>query len=220
MSRLDRFKKLVVATAVVAVGVLVGGGIYTAFRSAPPVSIELDGQPAIGAADAPVQVVIFEDFLCHMCREFSEEIFPQLERDYIATGNVRFVMVPLGFIEGSKPLANAALEVYRIAPDRYFLFVHEMFAYLRQYNVPPALEPMILSIAAQIGKIDSYELRSSIRYQRHYPALERNYSLAKKIMGKSFGTPALYVNGIQTSPIDYKAIKKRVEKELSKRRKN
>jgi len=38
--------------------------------------------------------------------------------------------------------------------------------------------------------------------------------LAKKLMGNSFGTPALYVNGVATSTGSFRAVQARIERAL------
>lgn len=62
-----------------------------------------------GRADAPVTVYEMSDFQCPYCREFAMETFPTIEREYIATGKVRWIFVnfPLTQIH---PNAVAAAE--------------------------------------------------------------------------------------------------------------
>src|SRR3954469_20886862 len=44
-----------------------------------------------GSAGAPVTVYEMSDFQCPYCRQFALETFPQIDREYIATGKVRWV---------------------------------------------------------------------------------------------------------------------------------
>lgn len=48
---------------------------------------------AKGRADAPVTVYEMSDFQCPFCRRFFVETFPTLEREYIATGKVRWIFI-------------------------------------------------------------------------------------------------------------------------------
>ena len=43
-----------------------------------------------GVATAPVTIYEMSDFQCPYCRRFSLETFPALEREYVATGKVRW----------------------------------------------------------------------------------------------------------------------------------
>lgn len=46
---------------------------------------------ALGEADAPVTVVEYASFTCGHCAAFHEAGFPELKKDYIDTGKVRFI---------------------------------------------------------------------------------------------------------------------------------
>src|SRR6476620_2968320 len=46
-----------------------------------------------GSAKAPVTVYEMSDFQCPYCRQFALETFPQLERQYIKPGKVRWVFI-------------------------------------------------------------------------------------------------------------------------------
>src|SRR5262249_34610175 len=50
-----------------------------------------DGWYAVGRDDAPVTIVEFSDYECPFCRRFHLETFPELKKNYVDTGKVRFV---------------------------------------------------------------------------------------------------------------------------------
>ena len=65
-----------------------------------------------GSPNAPVTVYEMSDFQCPFCRRFAVETFPTLDREYIATGKVRwaFVNFPLTSIHANAlPAAELAL---------------------------------------------------------------------------------------------------------------
>jgi len=64
----------------------------------------------LGRATAPVTVYEMSDFQCPFCRRHAIETFPTLEREYIATGKVRWIFInfPLTSIH---PNAVAAHEL-------------------------------------------------------------------------------------------------------------
>lgn len=55
------------------------------------VSINLAGHPFKGKNDAPLTLVEFSDYQCPFCARHARETFAELERDYIATGKVKYV---------------------------------------------------------------------------------------------------------------------------------
>lgn len=46
---------------------------------------------AIGAADAPVTVVEYGSFTCPHCARFHTDVLPQIEKNYVESGKVRFI---------------------------------------------------------------------------------------------------------------------------------
>ena len=70
----------------------------------------LQGEPALGDPSAPITIVEFSDFECSYCRRFHKQVMPELKRNYIDTGLVRFVHkdLPLPFHPHALPAAAAA----------------------------------------------------------------------------------------------------------------
>lgn len=63
------------------------------------VEVSIDDDPVLGDKDAPVTLIEFSDYQCPFCRTFWTDSFPQLKKEYIDTGKVKFVYrdFPLGF---------------------------------------------------------------------------------------------------------------------------
>ncbi|MGJ5818073.1 DsbA family protein [Paludibaculum fermentans] len=68
------------------------------------------GDKVLGRMDAPVTMVEFTDYQCGFCRAFHFNTFPQLKRDFIDTGKVRFISrdLPLDFHANALRAAQAA----------------------------------------------------------------------------------------------------------------
>jgi protein-disulfide isomerase len=127
-----------------------------------------------GSPTAPVTVYEMSDFQCPYCRRFALETFRALEREYIATGRVRWVFVnfPLTSIH---PNAVAAAEVALCASRQgAFWPVHDML-YRHQDAWAPLKQPgpFLLSLAdsAGISKprllqcVESNSTESEIRFE-------------------------------------------------------
>lgn len=64
----------------------------------------------LGREDAPVSIVEFTDLQCPYCAQFATQTFPDIRRNYIDTGKVRFASrdLPLPFHAFAFPAAVAA----------------------------------------------------------------------------------------------------------------
>ncbi|MES2272688.1 MAG: thioredoxin domain-containing protein [Chlamydiota bacterium] len=207
-------KVLVLATAFAAFLIFSGGAAYQFFREPNSVVIETKGYPTLGKARAKVEIVVIEDFRCYHCREFSKKVFPQIRERYIDPGKARYTVVPVAFLPGSKPIANAALEVNKRAPDRFFLYLHEIFLHSQEKAIS---EKKLLEMAQKVGGIDLVQLKACMETHCHYDELNKNLEWAKSITEKNFVTPAVYVNGIPTSSLSFPAIQERIDQILKEK---
>jgi protein-disulfide isomerase len=55
-----------------------------------PVLPSLDGTPAIGDPNARIAIVEFGDYQCPFCAQHANQVLPQIVRDYVKTGKVRY----------------------------------------------------------------------------------------------------------------------------------
>ena len=73
------------------------------------VRVDLTGVHVLGRGDAPLTLVEFTDLECPYCRTFHVSTFERLKREYIDTGQIRFVTrdFPLDFHPNARPAAQA-----------------------------------------------------------------------------------------------------------------
>lgn len=57
-----------------------------------PKDLDLAGAARRGAAEAPVTLVEFTDYQCPFCRRHFQSVMPQILKDYVDTGKVRYVL--------------------------------------------------------------------------------------------------------------------------------
>lgn len=202
-------KILVLATALAALLALAAITVF--LKRFGPNAIEVKA-PIFGDLEAPIELVIFEDFKCPGCRLFSENVLPQLESEYLNSEKIRLKVIPLGFLHESKMLANAALEVYQLSPDQFLPYTKLIFERFAHVEVDAAAATLLIDLAKQLGDIDLYKLKACIDGGCHYPELERNLNQARSLMGKKVRIPALYVNGVRVGTDDYKEIQQAIER--------
>jgi protein-disulfide isomerase len=76
-----------------------------------------DGAPSRGSKDAPVTMVEFSDYQCPFCARYTLETLPQIDKEYIRTGKVRYVFRDFPLIP-IHPQAFKAHEAARCAGDQ------------------------------------------------------------------------------------------------------
>jgi protein-disulfide isomerase len=112
-------------------------------QSAPPgapgnavsAKINLAGAPSLGRADAPVTLIEFSDFECPFCQRFNKTTFPEIRRDYVDSGKVRYVFLDFP-LEQMHPKARKAAEAAGCAAEQgKFWDMHDIL-----FEVSPNLD--------------------------------------------------------------------------------
>jgi protein-disulfide isomerase len=78
----------------------------------PDRRVVLRGKPVhvLGSARARVTMVEFGDYECPFCRQYHDQVFPQIKAEYVDTGKVRYVVrdLPIPVHEHAAAAAEAA----------------------------------------------------------------------------------------------------------------
>ncbi|WP_298814055.1 thioredoxin domain-containing protein [uncultured Roseibium sp.] len=106
------------------------------------------GEKALGDENAPVTIIEYASMTCGHCASFHKRTWPDLKKEYIETGKVRFVFreFPLD------PVAAAAFMLARCAPqDKYFEIVDTLFENQRSWAFTDNPYQSMLDFSKQIG---------------------------------------------------------------------
>ena len=104
-----------------------------------PAEVATAGAPAKGATTAPITLVEFSDFQCPFCGRHFRDTYGQLDREYIATGKVRYVFRHLP-LERIHPQAFKASEAAECAgAQSKFWEMHDVLFANQQALMPPDL---------------------------------------------------------------------------------
>jgi protein-disulfide isomerase len=146
-----------------------------------------------GSPTAPVTVYEMSDFQCPYCKTFALETFPQLERDYIRTGKVRWVFInfPLTSVHAH---ASAAAELALCAAkQRGFWRVHDLL-FQHQETWAPLKEagPFFVSLADSAG-LSKKTLLTCLETPTTLNAVQADAEGAARSGASS--TPSFYIEG-------------------------
>jgi len=105
-----------------------------------------------GSAAASVTVYEMSDFQCPYCKRFSEATFPTLEKEYIATGKVRWIFINFPLVSIHDNAVAAASTAVCASRQGAFWPMHDLI-YLYQETWAPLKEPgpFFVSLADSVG---------------------------------------------------------------------
>ncbi|MDR6226134.1 DsbA family protein [Desmospora profundinema] len=208
-ARSERMKNLTMVTVIV---LFLGLGIFALVQmfvgsneepEAAQVSekiFEYEGQPVLGDPDAPVKIVEFGDFKCPACKQFKDQIYPQLKKDYIDQGKVAFYFVNNPFIgEDSMTAAIAAESVYQQDPDSYWPYFEALYDNQGNEQQVWATPELLVKLAKEeTPEVDADQVKKDIENETYKEQVEKD----RQIVGKAGVTsvPTLFVNGRKVEP--------------------
>ena len=105
----------------------------------------------LGDSTAPVWVVIVSDFECRDCKQWHDEVFPLITKEYVATRRVRlaYINMPLAVHLNATPTALAA--VCASAQGKFWETHERIFATQSQWKDLPDARPFLDSLAIASG---------------------------------------------------------------------
>lgn len=146
-----------------------------------------------GSATAPVTVYEMSDFQCPYCRRHAVQTFPELERDYIATGKVRWVFVNLPLTQLHANAAPAAEVAMCSGKQGKFWEVHDLI-FRNQAKWAPLKEPgqYFLTFADSAG-LDRAALQKCLASRETIDEIEQDAVGA--VRSGATSTPTFYIEG-------------------------
>ena len=128
----------------------------------PVVDTEGEPPPAVAIEElyhemavpgARITVVEFSDFGCQYCGAFHRETLPELRRDYVATGKVRWRVVPfvLGMFPNGAEAMRAATCVAEQGDDAFWAMHDTLFARQDEWKSTRWADQLFRSFAVVAG---------------------------------------------------------------------
>ena len=158
---------------------------------APPpepqnVVLEIKGDPFKGQPDAKVTLIEFSDYQCPFCSRHSRDTLPQLEREYIASGKLKYVFRNFP-IESIHPLAFKAHEAANCAGEqgKYWEMHGRLFANQK------AMSPKDLSDHAQALVLDIPKFQQCLDSGKYAAKIRKDLADGQKAGVQ--GTPSFFL---------------------------
>ena len=140
------------------------------------------GLPVLGRADAPLTLIEFSDYQCPFCRAFHTGTFPELKKNWIDTGKLRFVStdLPLEFHSN----AAGAAQAVRCAGEQNKFWELRSLLIANADNLAPA---RVLMLAQKIPQLDGAKFEACVASGK-YNDVVKQAALAGNLQGVT-GTP-------------------------------
>jgi protein-disulfide isomerase len=189
-------------------------------------SIPRDGQ-TLGNPDAPVTVEVWSDYQCPYCKNFSENMLPQLVNEYVAAGQARVIYRDFAFLDraiainaAGTPVATdegdslRAAEAAACAADQGLFWEYHaaLFANQHDENGGSFSESRLREIAKIVG-LDMDQFNASLDGHAHRAEVLSMYQTAVATGVNS--TPTILVNGEEVSVGMYSQLKETIDAALA-----
>ena len=146
----------------------------------------------LGKADAKVTVTEYLSVTCSHCAHFDKTYFPEIKKQYIDTGKVKWVLRE--FITGPEQAAAAGWVLARCAGrDKYFGVVESLFNTQDQLFKSGDIRGWIMNVGKAAG-MDDAKITACLGDDQAYKDLDARFQKAINV-DKVTGTPAFFFNG-------------------------
>lgn len=154
----------------------------------------VDGR-LLGAADAPIRIVAYEDFACSFCRTFGREIIPILEEEYIRSGTVSLEYRHMAIL-GSYSRATAAASECAADQDLFWPYHDILIA-----NPSAPVKEMAREMNATLGGVglDLTAFDACVDEGTHADGVQTATAEARSLLtemeARVIGVPTFLING-------------------------
>ena len=174
-------------------------------------------QPTLGSEDAPVKLILFENFLCEHCKAFEEEAFPKIRSNYIETGQVEAYYVNLAWGTENATTAGLAGEcAYRQDEEAFWEYKSALFEAQTDHEGSWATTDNLVTIARDnVPALDADALRACIEDERYLDEVQRDLELGESVGIR--GTPSLVIGDQGLQGPSYDVVATAIDQQLAGR---
>jgi len=163
------------------------------------VVLNIDNAPFKGDKNAKLTLIEFSDYQCPFCSRHVQQTLPQLDKDYIKTGKVKYVFFdfPLDFHKNAFKAAEAA---DCAGEQGKFWQMHDLL-----FANQKALEPTDLTNYAKELKLDTSKFQKCLDSGKYASQIKKEIELGQK--SGVTGTPSFFLGVTNPKDPNVKAVK-------------
>lgn len=161
-------------------------------ESTGPVKVSIDDDPVMGDKNAKLTMIDFSDYECPFCKRYFDDVFSQIKKEYIDTGEIKYAYrdLPLSFHANAHREAQAA-ECAREQGDDvvYFKYHDEIFKRTTSNGTGLALDQ--LSVIANDLGLDGDALQKCLDSEKYKAEVDKDLTDASTAGAN--GTPTFFI---------------------------
>lgn len=212
----SRRRYLATVGAGVAVAGCLGGGndtgtsTYDCEDTTPRAAVSELPSPTMGPDEAPVTVRAWEDFACPHCKEFSLDVLPKLEAEYVESGDVQYehhdfpIPVNERWSWGGAEAARAVQHAHGDAT--FFAYADLLFENQQELSMQ-----VVADLATDVGA-EPCTVQVAVENDTYRGVVEADRG-AGKDAGVT-GTPGVFVDDEYLDGYDWETVRDAVEQRL------
>lgn len=157
-----------------------------------PAQVSIDDDPVMGNKNAPLTIIEFSDYECPFCKRSFSDVIPNLKKDYIDTGKVKFVYrdLPLAFHQNAHKEAQAAECARSQGGDTaYFKYHDQIFTRTTSNGTGLALDQLPV-IAKDIG-LNVSQFQQCLDSEKYKAEVDKD--IADATAAGASGTPTWFI---------------------------
>jgi len=164
------------------------------------VVLTIDGYPSKGSQSAKVILIEFTDYQCPFCIRHFQQTAPQIERDYVSTGRVRYVVRDFPLESIHKDALRAAEAAHCAGEHGQYWQMHD-----RLFNSQNALTADDLSAYAGVLGLDVQSFQRCLDSKKYAGKIRQDLAEAQKVGVRA--TPSFLLGVVEPDASRVKVVK-------------
>ncbi len=177
-------------------------------------ALNVDNQFTYGKLDAPVHMILFEEFACSACQALNNDILPPIEKEFLNTGKLKITIIPLAFLDDSLSACTLSICIQKIAGDHMKSFHNFLFNLNKDDLITFSYRDFVSAYVEKDSALPAPQILKALREDTFADAVEYNIALAKKIYPGDLHLPIVLINGKLIKKADQKTITKAIHEAL------
>ena len=211
LRRKERQQRVIVLVVIATVALVIIGFIIVPtvqnvlkpggdFIKITPMAYSTAQGTSLGNPDAKVKVMVFEDYKCSACKNYTQAVEPQIIKELAETGRIHYTFYQYPFLDDRAQVKDSdhSASASLCAADQGKFWDYKGILFANQNLTSGEFSSERLIAFADSLSMDMNEFKSCLQQNPHQQRIDEEIVLGEQ-MGIT-GTPTIFVNGKNVSP--------------------